>query len=176
MVVPADRASPIAARPWMPVPRIACRSTVSAWSSRWWASTTKSAPARANAAWRAARAAASVPEGSSRSMRTRATCSGTPRLIGWRYATIGAEGIPATVTIVRSTIRYDTQDVAASQVSSPEIGEREAVIIRAASPDGLAQRTLVYFPEPFGKTSIHSFNLPEAEVLKVAEAVAEATR
>jgi len=103
-------------------------------------------------------------------------CSGRPRLLGWRYSTTGAEGIPANVTIVRSLIRYDTQDVATSQVSTRVIGGREAVVIRPASPDGLAQRVLVYFPEPFGTTSIHTFNLSEAEVLKVAEAVAEATR
>lgn len=103
-------------------------------------------------------------------------CGGKAYLIGWGYNVIGAEGIPATVSIVRSTLGYTTQDVAVSQVSTEVIGGREAVVIRPASPDGLAQRYLVHFPESFGSTSIHTFNLPEAEVLKVAVAVAEATR
>jgi hypothetical protein len=103
-------------------------------------------------------------------------CGGKAYLLGWGYNVIGAEGIPATVTIVRSLLRYDTQDVAESQVSTQDIAGREAIVIRPISPSGLGQRTLIYFPEPFGATSIHTFNLPEAEALKVAEAVAASSR
>ena len=104
------------------------------------------------------------------------SCGGRPWNRGWNYATTGAEGIPARVSIVRSTLTYDIQDVALSQVSIEVIGGREAVVIRPVSPDGLAQRHIVHFPESFGSTYVHTFNLSEAEVLKIAEAVAEASR
>ena len=100
-------------------------------------------------------------------------CGGRAFLLGWGYNVTGASGIAAEVTILRSVTRYDAQDVALSQVSTQVIGGRAAIMIGAA---GLAQRTLVYFPEPFGHTEIHFFNLPEAEVLKVAQAIVEASR
>lgn len=103
-------------------------------------------------------------------------CGGTLYSRGWDYTTAGAEGIPATVGVVRSFLKYDTQDVAASRVSTQVIGGRQAIVIRPLILGGLAERVLIYFPEPFGRTSIHTFNLSEAEALKVAEAVAEATR
>lgn len=103
-------------------------------------------------------------------------CGGQLYTRGWDYTTTGAEGIPATVAVIRSVLKYDTQDVAASRVSTQVIGGRQAVVISPLLPGGLAQKIGVYFPEPFGQTIIHSFNLSEAEVLKVAEAVAEATR
>lgn len=104
------------------------------------------------------------------------SCSGQVATVGWTYDVAGASGTPATVSIVRSTNTYDVQDVAASQVSTEVIRGREALVIRPASRDGLAQRHLIYFHEPFGMTFIHAFNLPESEVLKVAEAVAEASQ
>jgi hypothetical protein len=104
------------------------------------------------------------------------SCGGVLRSRGWDYTATGPQGTPATLSIVRTTTTYDTQEVAESRVSIRIVGGREAVVIEPLSPDGLAQRTLIYFPEPFGKTSIHAFNLPEADVLKVAEAVAEASQ
>lgn len=103
-------------------------------------------------------------------------CGGSVSSRGWDYTTTGAQGIPATVSIVRIVTKYDTQDVAKSQVSTQIIGGREAIIVRPASSGGLAQRYLIYFPESFGHTSIQTFNLPEADALKVAEAAAEASR
>jgi len=104
------------------------------------------------------------------------SCSGNVGSIGWTYDAAGPGGTPGTISIVRSTNSYDIQDVAASQVSTEVIRGREALVIRPASRDGLAQRHLIYFHEPFGMTFIHAFNLPESEVLKVAEAVAEASQ
>lgn len=103
-------------------------------------------------------------------------CDDTPYLVGWAYTAVGAEGLPATVTIVRTALAYDIQDVSRSQVSTTTIGGREAAVISPASDDGLGQRTLVYFGEGFGHTAIHAFNLPKDEVLALAEAVAEASK
>lgn len=103
-------------------------------------------------------------------------CGGSVSSHGWDYTITGAQGIPATVSIVRIVTKYDTQDVAKSQVSAQTIGGRGAVVVRPASSSGLAQRYLVYFPELFGMTSIQTFNLPEADALQVAEAVAGASR
>ena len=102
-------------------------------------------------------------------------CGDKTRILGLRYNATGAEGIYAQIIIVRSRLRYDTQDVAASRVTTQVIGGREAIVILPFG-DGLAQRSLVFFPESFGKTAIHAFNLSGEELLKVAEAVAEVTR
>lgn len=103
-------------------------------------------------------------------------CSGTPRIFGQRYSIAGAQEIPATVTIVRTLLRYDTQDIAESRVSTQVIGGRAALVIPALESSGLAQRSLVYFPESFGMTVIHAFNLSESDLFEVALAVAEAAR
>lgn len=103
-------------------------------------------------------------------------CSGTPRIFGQRYSTVGALEIPATVVIVRTLLRYDTQDIAESRVSTQVIGGRSALVIPALESSGLAQRSLIYFPESFGMTVIHAFNLSESDLLEVGLAVAEATR
>lgn len=103
-------------------------------------------------------------------------CGGQTGWVGRRYIATGEQGIFANVIIVRSRLRYDTQDIAASRVSTQVIGGREAVVIAPLSAGGFAERSLVYFPEVFGKTAIHAFNLSGPEMLKVAEAVAEASR
>lgn len=103
-------------------------------------------------------------------------CSGATRILGQRYAAVGAEEIPAAVTIVRTRLRYDTQDIAESRVSTQVIGGRAALVISALESSGLAQRSLVYFPESFGMTVVHAFNLSESDLFEVALAVAEATR
>lgn len=104
------------------------------------------------------------------------SCGGTVRSRGWDFTTPGAQGIPAQVSVVRVTTRYDTQSVAKSQVSTQTIGGREAVVVNPASSSGLGQRYLIYFPESFGKTSVQTFNLDQGAALKVAEAVAGASR
>lgn len=103
-------------------------------------------------------------------------CSGQASGLEWDYTTVGAMGIPATVSIVRVITKYDTVDVAASLVSTQVIGGREAIVVRPYAADGLAQTSKVIFPETFGKTAIQAFNLSEAELLNVAGAVVEATR
>lgn len=103
-------------------------------------------------------------------------CGGTPRIFGQRYSTAGAQEIPATVIVVRTLLRYDTQDIAESRLSTQVIGGRSALVIPALESSGLAQRSLIYFPESFGMTVIHAFNLSESDLLAVGLAVAEATR
>ncbi len=103
-------------------------------------------------------------------------CGGTVRSRGWDYTTAGVQGIPAKASVVRLTTRYDTQSVAKSQVSTQTIGGREAIVVSPASSSGLAQRYLIYFPESFGMTAIQTFNLDQDAALKVAEAVAGASR
>lgn len=103
-------------------------------------------------------------------------CHGILWTRGWAFTTTGPEGTPATVSVIRSTFKYATADVAASRVSTQVIGGRQAIVISPLVPGGFAEQGRIYFPEPFGKTSISAFNLSEAELLEVAEAVAEATR
>jgi hypothetical protein len=66
--------------------------------------------------------------------------------------------------------------VAVSRVSTEVIGGRQAIVVRPATDDGLAQMSEVIFPEPFGKTDIDAFNLSAADLLAVAEAVAAASQ
>lgn len=102
-------------------------------------------------------------------------CGGNPSGLSWEFTSSRVD-TPTDISIVRSIVRYDTTDAPASSVSVREIGGRQAVLVSPATPDGLAQRSAVYFPEPVGMTAIYAFSLPVDELLKVAEAVAEATR
>lgn len=103
-------------------------------------------------------------------------CDGIIRSRGWDYATAGVEDIPGKAVVVRLIVRYDLQSVAESQVSVERVGARDAVVIRPASSSGLAQRYVFYFPESFGMTVVHTFNLDEGAALEFANAVAEATQ
>jgi hypothetical protein len=103
-------------------------------------------------------------------------CSGKVTGLGWEYTVTGANGIPANVSISRTVARALVFDVAADRVSVRNIGGRDAIFIRPITPDGLAQISYVVFPEPFGETEIQTFNLPEAGVSAVAEAVADASK
>jgi hypothetical protein len=103
-------------------------------------------------------------------------CSGKVSGLGWQYTPSGANGIPANVSISRAVAKALVYDVAADRVSVQSIGGRDAIFIRPVTPDGLAQISYVVFPESFGVTEIQTFNLSEAGVLAVAEAVAEASK
>jgi hypothetical protein len=103
-------------------------------------------------------------------------CSGKVTGLGWEYTVTGANGIPANVSISRTVARALVFDVAADRVSVRSIGGRDAIFIRPITPDGLAQISYVVFPEPFGETEIHTFNLSEDGLLAVVEAVAEASK
>jgi len=103
-------------------------------------------------------------------------CSGRPSGLEWDFTVSGAQNIPADVTVIRVITRYATPDAAASRVSVQTINGRQAVVVTPATPDGLAQRSNAFFPEPFGMTAIYAFNLSQEELLKVAVAVAEATQ
>lgn len=100
-------------------------------------------------------------------------CGGTVTGRGWEYTTAGASGIPANITIVRNMGRYDVQSVAKSQVSTPVIGGRQAIVIAPIA--ALGQRVIIHFPESFGATSVMTFNLAMDDAMKVAEAVAAAS-
>jgi hypothetical protein len=103
-------------------------------------------------------------------------CGGKVTGLGWQYTVTGANDIPANVSISRTVARALVFDVAADRVSVRSIGGRDAIFIRPITPDGLAQISYVVFPEPFGETEIHAFNLSENGLLAVAEAVAEASK
>jgi hypothetical protein len=103
-------------------------------------------------------------------------CSGKVTGLGWQYAASGASGIPANVSISRAVAKALVYDVAADRVSVQSIGGRDAIFVRPMTPDGLAQSSYVVFPESFGVTEIQTFNLSEASVLAVAQAVAEASK
>jgi hypothetical protein len=103
-------------------------------------------------------------------------CSGKVSGLGWQYTASGANGIPANVSISRAVAKALVYDVATDRVSVQSIGGRDAIFIRPVTPDGLAQISYVVFPESFGVSEIQTFNLSEAGVLAVAEAVAEASK
>lgn len=100
-------------------------------------------------------------------------CGGTVTGRGWEYTSTGASGIPANITIGRSRGRYDVQSVAKSQVTTPIIGGRQAIVITPVA--ALGQRVIIHFPEPFGSTDVMTFNLAVEDAMNVAEAVAVAS-
>ncbi len=102
-------------------------------------------------------------------------CSGTVTSVNWNYTFAAPNGLTANILISRSLAKAFDFDVAADRVSQTTIGGRDAIVVRPVTPDGVAQRSAVVFPEPFGTTSIQAAYLPEAELLAVAEAVAKAT-
>jgi len=103
-------------------------------------------------------------------------CSGEASGITREYDLLGANNIPGHLTVGRSISKIATPQSPASRISTTVIGGREAVLIRPFTPDGLAQTSEVIFPEAFGKTDILAFNLSEAALLEVAEAVAKASQ
>lgn len=107
-------------------------------------------------------------------------CSGVPSGIEWVYSGSGAGGAPARVSVGRDVARLATPGgetgVARSRVSTSVISGRDAIVVRPATTDGLAQISAVIFPESFGKTSVDAFNLSEADLLTIARAVADAAR
>lgn len=102
-------------------------------------------------------------------------CSGSPASIVWEYTVTGPHNTPANLSIVRGVFEAYDFDVASDRISATVIGGRDAILIRANSPDGLAQRSVVIFPEAFGMTAILAFNLSETDLMIVAEAVGVAS-
>jgi len=103
-------------------------------------------------------------------------CGDKISALRWSYQTSGAFDTPGNVGLSRLSWRFVTADVARSRVRVQNIGGRDAVVIGAATVDSLAQTSQIIFPEPFGMTLISAFNVPEASLLKFADAVAEASR
>ena len=103
-------------------------------------------------------------------------CSGKPSGVRYEYDVLGANNIPAHLTVGRGVSKIATPQSPASRITTTVIGGREAILIRPFTPDGLAQTSEVIFPEPFGMTDIYAFNLSEAALLEVAEAVAKASQ
>jgi len=103
-------------------------------------------------------------------------CGDTVYAARWEYTHKASNGMTANIVIGRGIFRYEEYDVAASRVKTAVFAGREAVLIEPWTPDGLAQRSGVLFPEPFGVTFIHAADLPLDELLRLAEIVAEATK
>lgn len=103
-------------------------------------------------------------------------CGGGARGVLREYSVLGANEIPGNLSIGRGTSKIATPHGAASRISTTVIGGREAILIRPFTPDGLAQTSEVIFPEPLGMTDVYAFNLSEAALLEVAEAVARASQ
>ena len=86
------------------------------------------------------------------------------------------EGAPeASITIGRRVFSYGMYDVAASRVETTVFAGREAVLIAPSVAAGSDGRSAVLFPEPFGVTEVQASSLPLADLLELAELVAEAT-
>lgn len=103
-------------------------------------------------------------------------CSGIVTSVNWHYTFQAPNGLPANIQISRSVARAFDFDVAADRISTKTIGGRNAILIKPVTPDAVAQRSAVVFPEAFGATSIEAAYLPEAELLAVTEAVAAASK
>jgi hypothetical protein len=103
-------------------------------------------------------------------------CSGKVTGLGWGYSGAGSSGVAGHVSISRAVSKALEYNVAANRVSVRSIGGRDAIFVRPVTDDGLAQISYVVFPESFGVTEIQMFNLPDKDVLAVAEAVAEASK
>jgi len=94
----------------------------------------------------------------------------------WEYAATQPSGHLGRLLIVRSLFPYWQYDVAADRVKATVIGGRPAVLVEPITPDGVSSVAAVIFPEPFGKTEVHSTSVPLADLLAVAEIVAKATQ
>ncbi|HXK34066.1 MAG TPA: hypothetical protein VNM91_08660 [Dehalococcoidia bacterium] len=103
-------------------------------------------------------------------------CSGSVTSINREYVGTAANGGPATILLTRSVSRALGIDAAEESVSVTTIDGRTAILIRPVSPDGTGQTSNIIFPEDFGTTTVYAFNLSEPELIRVAEAVAAATK
>ncbi len=104
-------------------------------------------------------------------------CDGTVYAARWDYAYRGTNGMTSDIVIGRTILTStDGWDVAAYRARSTVIGGRKAALIEPMTPDGLASRSAVFFPEPFGMTFIAAANLSRDDLLALAELVARATK
>lgn len=102
-------------------------------------------------------------------------CDGAVYAARWHYLYKSASGMTADIVIGRTLFNHwDGWDVAASRVHATVIAGRDAVVIEPVTPDGLASRSGVAFPEPFGMTFISAANLSSDELHRLAERVARA--
>ncbi len=102
-------------------------------------------------------------------------CGGRTAGLNFEYQKLNDDGTPAMVTLARTVARAETFDALASDVTARTIGARQAVVIAPAVEGAPGQRSMVLFPEDFGATIVHAFNLTEEDLLDFAEAVAEAS-
>jgi hypothetical protein len=102
-------------------------------------------------------------------------CSGTVYTARREYRVKTSNGMTADVIIGRSIFRIERFDVATDRVGTAVVGGREAVVIEPITPDGLAQRSGVFFPESFGETFIAASSLPQHDLLELAAIVGEGT-
>lgn len=102
-------------------------------------------------------------------------CGGRTTGLNFEYRKTNGDGTPAAVVLSRGVARAETFDAAASDVGAQTIGARQAVVIAPSVSGAPAQRSMVLFPEDFGATIIHAFNLPQDDLLAFAASVAEAS-
>lgn len=103
-------------------------------------------------------------------------CGGQPSGITWEYSLTGAGGIPADIIVARSVSKALAVRTTKDHVLVETIGGREAIVVAPTTPDGLGQTSEVVFPESFGMTRVHAFNLSRDDLLVVAAAVSQATQ
>lgn len=95
----------------------------------------------------------------------------------WRYYTVpGADGPPGEILIVRVTLArpYRMVDAPADLVGIVSVGGRAAILVEPATQDSAAASTTVLFPEATGYLEVQGLAVPSAQVMKVAQSIAEA--
>ncbi len=102
-------------------------------------------------------------------------CGGRITGLNFEYRKTNGDGTPGAVLVTRGVARAETVDAAASDVRARTVGARQAVVIAPSVLGAPAQRSMVLFPEDFGATIVHAFNLPNDDLLAFAAAVAEAS-
>lgn len=92
----------------------------------------------------------------------------------WEYSVLQPGGYPGILLIHRSPTRYVEFDASADRVKATEIGGLPAIYVEPLSPSGVASVAGVVFPGERITTTMHSSDIPAADLLKVAEIVAAA--
>jgi hypothetical protein len=102
-------------------------------------------------------------------------CGGRTTGLSFEYRKTNGDAAPATIVLSRGVGRAETFDAAASDVSARTIGARQAIVIAPAVAGAPTQRSMVLFPEDFGATIVHAFNVPHEDLLAFAASVATAS-
>jgi hypothetical protein len=102
-------------------------------------------------------------------------CGGKVYGARWEYEKKAKDGYPGSIIIARGPLNYLIGPIAANRVSEKVINGLPAVHIRPLSASGYGTSMQVIFPGEV-VTYITSSGIPQAEVISVAELVAEAIR